>query len=152
MLRKRAPGTAARVLPMTETCGIILAGGLARRMGGGDKAMKLIAGRSILSRVIETLAPQCTALVLNANGDLSRFADFGLPVVADDVPGFAGPLAGILAGLDHVAITQPACPYALSVAADTPFLPADLVARLHAARLRDNKPLQWPSQTAIHIL
>ena len=120
---------------MTEpTYGIVLAGGLSRRMGGGDKTLRTIRGKPILARVIERLAPQCAGLVLNANGDPERFAPFGLPVVADDVPGFAGPLAGILAGLDWLARTSPNGEWAVSVAGDTPFIPADLVARLQAER------------------
>src|SRR5882757_2650921 len=87
----------------TPTLGLVLAGGLARRMGGGDKPRTSIGGVTILSRVLERLKPQCTRLILNANGDPARFADTGLPVIADDVPGFAGPLAGILAGLDWAA-------------------------------------------------
>jgi molybdopterin-guanine dinucleotide biosynthesis protein A len=118
-------------------CGIILAGGLARRMGGGDKPLKTIAGKPILAHVIERLQPQCARLVLNANGDPARFASFGLPVVADDVPDFAGPLAGILAGLSWIAANVPDCECAISVAADTPFIPRDLVARLRAARLNE---------------
>jgi molybdopterin-guanine dinucleotide biosynthesis protein A len=116
-------------------CGIILAGGLARRMGGGDKPLKEIAGTPILAHVIERLRPQCARLVLNANGDPARFAAFGLPVVADDVPDFAGPLAGILAGLDWITANVPDAECAISVAADTPFIPRDLVQRLHAARV-----------------
>jgi molybdopterin-guanine dinucleotide biosynthesis protein A len=118
-------------------CGIILAGGLARRMGGGDKPLRTIAGKPILAHVIERLRPQCAHLVLNANGDPARFASFGLPVVADDVPDFAGPLAGILAGLEWIASNVPDCECAVSVAADTPFIPRDLVARLRAARLNE---------------
>ena len=118
-------------------CGIILAGGLARRMGGGDKPLKTIGGKPILAHVIERLQPQCAWLVLNANGDPARFASFGLPVVADDVPDFAGPLAGILAGLDWTAQNVPGAECAISVAADTPFIPRDLVERLHAARLNE---------------
>jgi len=114
---------------------VILAGGLARRMGGGDKPLRAIAGRSLLARVIARLAPQCNALVLNANGDPARFAQFGLPVVADSVAGFPGPLAGILAGLDWVAANCPDAGFMLSAPADCPFLPRDLVARLHAARV-----------------
>jgi molybdopterin-guanine dinucleotide biosynthesis protein A len=83
------------------------------------------------------LRPQCERLVLNANGDPARFASFGLPVVADDVPDFAGPLAGILAGLGWIAANVPDCECAISVAADTPFIPRDLVARLRAARLNE---------------
>ena len=92
---------------MTDTIGVILAGGLARRMGGGDKAMREIAGRTILQRVIDRIGPQCSGLILNANGDPARFASFGLTVVADDVPNFAGPLAGILAALDWTAEHRP---------------------------------------------
>ena len=81
--------------------GLLLAGGQSRRMGGGDKALRLLGGRSLLERVIERMRPQTAALVLNANGDPARFAGFGLPVVADSIPDFAGPLAGILAGLQR---------------------------------------------------
>jgi len=114
--------------------GVLLAGGLARRMGGGDKPMRMIAGRSILERVVQRLKPQCAGLILNANGDPARFARFGLPVVADEVSGFPGPLAGILAALDWVASHRPQVEWVLSAAADCPFLPRDLVARLQAAR------------------
>ena len=122
---------------MTEqaaTLGVILAGGLARRMGGGDKTMRAIAGRPILDHVIERLAPQCAALILNANGDPARFGGYGLPVVADDVPDFAGPLAGVLAALDWTAQHHPAIAWVVSVAADCPFLPRDLVARMQTER------------------
>lgn len=110
--------------------GVLLAGGLSRRMGGGDKSLRLLGGRPLLTHVIERLQPQVAALVLNANGDPARFAPFGLPVVADSVPDFAGPLAGVLAGLDWAAAHHPGCDYVLSVATDAPFLPRDLVARL----------------------
>jgi len=112
--------------------GLLLAGGQSRRMGGGDKALRLLGGISLLDRVIERLRPQVDALVLNANGDPARFARFALPVVADSVPGFAGPLAGVLAGLDWAISHRPDCPYVVSVATDAPFLPTDLVARLAA--------------------
>jgi molybdenum cofactor guanylyltransferase len=121
----------------TATLGVLLAGGLARRMGGGDKPMKKIGGRTILERVIARLTPQCDGLILNANGDPSRFASFGLPVVADTVEGFAGPLAGILAALDWVAAHRPYIEWVLSAATDCPFLPRDLVARLQRARIKD---------------
>src|SRR6201999_772034 len=88
---------------MAATPGILLAGGLARRMGGGDKPMRTIAGRTILERVITRLGPQCDGLILNANGDPARFTHAGLPVIPDSVGGFPGPLAGILAGLDWAA-------------------------------------------------
>jgi molybdopterin-guanine dinucleotide biosynthesis protein A len=123
------------------TPGLLLAGGLARRMGGGDKPMRQIAGRTILTRVIERLKPQCDGLVLNANGDPSRFASFALPVIPDTVENFPGPLAGILAGLDWAAANRPEISFVLSAAADCPFLPRDLVARLHRARAEQNAEL-----------
>jgi molybdopterin-guanine dinucleotide biosynthesis protein A len=123
------------------TLGLILAGGLARRMGGGDKAMLEIAGVTILDRVLACLAPQTVGLVINANGDPARFADTGLPVVADGVPDFAGPLAGILAGLDYAAQETPGIEWVASVPGDCPFLPEDLVERLHAARRQAGVPL-----------
>ena len=113
--------------------GVLLAGGLARRMGGGDKPMRTIAGRTILDRVIARLKPQCDGLILNANGDPARFAAFGLPVIADGVADFPGPLAGILAALDWAAVNRPDVALVLSAAADCPFLPRDLVSRLHGA-------------------
>jgi molybdopterin-guanine dinucleotide biosynthesis protein A len=102
-------------------------------MGGGDKALRLLDGIPLLDRVIERFRPQVDALVLNANGDPARFAHFALPVAADTVPGFVGPLAGVLAGLDWAASHRPDCPYVVSVATDAPFLPIDLVARLSEA-------------------
>ena len=123
------------------TPGVLLAGGLARRIGGGDKPMRQIAGRTILDRVIARLKPQCEELILNANGDPARFASFGLPVIADTVKNFPGPLAGILAALDWAATNRPGVEFMLSAAADCPFLPRDLVARLHAARIADNAQL-----------
>jgi len=99
-------------------------------MGGGDKALRLLGGMSLLERVIDRLRPQVDALVLNANGDPGRFAQFGLPVVADSIPDFVGPLAGVLAGLDWTAANRPDCLLVASVATDAPFLPRDLVARL----------------------
>ena len=129
---------------MTETApiqGVLLAGGLARRMGGGDKPMRTIGGRTILDRVIARLQPQCDGLLLNANGDPARFAAFGLPVIPDGVADFPGPLAGILAGLDWAAANRPEVKWILSAAADCPFLPRDLVARLVAALREDNAEL-----------
>jgi molybdenum cofactor guanylyltransferase len=110
--------------------GLLLAGGQSRRMGGGDKALRLLGGMSLLERVIERLRPQVKALVLNANGDPARFAKFALPVLPDSVPDFAGPLAGVLAGLDWTAAHRPDCAHIVSVATDAPFLPTDLVSRL----------------------
>ena len=123
------------------TLGLVLAGGLARRMGGGDKPLKTIGGVTILDRVLSRLRTQCTSLLINANGNPQRFAATGLPVVADDVPDFAGPLAGVLAGLDWAATHAPGVTYVASVPGDCPFLPRDLVARLHQARLAAGKPL-----------
>jgi molybdenum cofactor guanylyltransferase len=113
--------------------GVLLAGGLSRRMGGGDKCLRPLAGRTILDWVIERARPQVRALALNANGDPERFAAFDLPVVADSVAGFAGPLAGVLAGLDWAADAVPGATHVASFATDAPFLPTDLVARLAAA-------------------
>jgi molybdenum cofactor guanylyltransferase len=121
--------------------GLVLAGGLARRMGGGDKTRIRIGGKTILERVLARLKPQCAAVILNANGDPARFADTGLPVVPDTVPDFAGPLAGILAGLDWAAAHVPAIADVASVPGDCPFLPADLVARLSTARQAAGVPL-----------
>jgi molybdopterin-guanine dinucleotide biosynthesis protein A len=123
------------------TLGLVLAGGLARRMGGGDKALLRIGEATILERVLDRLTPQCSGVILNANGDPGRFAFTHLPVVADDVPGFAGPLAGILAGLDWAATHAPSVAWIASVPGDCPFLPRDMVARLHAARATDRQPL-----------
>jgi molybdenum cofactor guanylyltransferase len=120
---------------------VLLAGGLARRMGGGDKPMRQIGGRTILERVIARLQPQCDGLILNANGDPARFANFGLPVIADTIENFPGPLAGILAGLDWTAANRPDVGWMLSAAADCPFLPRDLVARLQRARMETGAQL-----------
>jgi molybdenum cofactor guanylyltransferase len=124
-----------------QTLGLVLAGGLARRMGGGDKARITIGGVTILQRVLACVAPQCIGLAINANGDPARFADTKLPVVSDNVPDFAGPLAGILAGLDWTALHMPECEWLASVPGDCPFLPNDLVTRLHAARAAAGAPL-----------
>jgi molybdopterin-guanine dinucleotide biosynthesis protein A len=125
----------------STTLGVVLAGGLARRMGGGDKARLRIGDRTILERVLARLKPQCAALILNANGDPTRFADTGLDIVPDSVPGFAGPLAGILAALDWAAAHAPDLADVVSVPGDCPFLPSDLVARLFSARAREGMPL-----------
>ncbi|MGI9482648.1 MAG: molybdenum cofactor guanylyltransferase MobA [Hyphomicrobiales bacterium] len=112
---------------------VILAGGLARRMGdaaSGDKAMLQLGGRPILSHVISRLRPQVEHIAINANGPPERFAQFGLPVVADPVAGFAGPLAGVLAGLDWARANVPDAKWLVSVACDTPFFPKNLVAHM----------------------
>ena len=113
--------------------GVLLAGGLSRRMGGGDKSLRLLGGRPILDRVIDRLKPQVGRLILNANGDPGRFAATGLPVVPDSIEGFAGPLAGVLAGLDWAAANVPAVMWIATAATDAPFLPADLVSRFIVA-------------------
>jgi molybdopterin-guanine dinucleotide biosynthesis protein A len=113
--------------------GLLLAGGLSRRMGGGDKGMQTIAGKPMLAHVVDRLAPQVDRIVLNANGDPARFAAFGVPVVADTIEGFVGPLAGILAGMRWAAAHAPEARYVASVSTDAPFLPGDLVAKLAAA-------------------
>ena len=112
------------------TVGVVLAGGKARRMVGGDKCLLSVGGRSILDRVVERLRSQVSSLILNTNGDASRFAEYGLPVVGDVVEGFAGPLAGVLTGMEWAAEHAPDAPWVVSIAADTPFPPEDLVARL----------------------
>jgi molybdopterin-guanine dinucleotide biosynthesis protein A len=123
------------------TLGVLLAGGLARRMGGGDKGLKRVGGETIIARVIERLRPQCAGLILNANGDPARLAFLGLPIVPDDVPGFAGPLAGVLAALDWAARERPDIGWVVSAPTDGPFLPRDVVARLHEARAAADVPL-----------
>ena len=117
--------------------GIVLAGGQATRIGGGDKGALLVGGTTILERVVTRLRAQCDHVIINANGDSQRFAALQLPVVADTVVGQPGPLAGVLAALDHVASHHPDAPFAVTVPADTPFLPVDLVARLQDQRVAD---------------
>ncbi len=121
-------------VPVPPTLGLVLAGGLARRMGGGDKARLKIGGSTILDRVLATLSGQCVDIIINANGDPKRFADTGCVVVPDNVPGHPGPLAGILAGLDWLAAQDNGVEWIVSVPGDCPFLPDDLVERLHMAR------------------
>jgi len=117
----------------TTVAGVLLAGGLSRRMGGGDKSLRTLAGRPILDHVVERARPQVSALLINANGDPDRFAGYGLPVAADVIDGFQGPLAGVLTGLDWAAENAPGATWVASFATDAPFLPDDLVARLRAA-------------------
>ena len=117
---------------MVRPLGVILAGGLARRMGGGDKSLlSLGASSRVLDQVIARLGAQVDQMVLNANGDPARFDEFGLPVVADNLDGFLGPLAGVLAGLDYAA--EHGFDHIVSVAADTPFFPTNLVSALETA-------------------
>jgi molybdopterin-guanine dinucleotide biosynthesis protein A len=126
---------------VSDVIAVVLAGGLARRMGGGDKPLRLLAGRPLLDHVLDRVRPQVAGVILNANGDAARFAAYGLPVVPDPLPDFPGPLAGVLAGLDWAAEHRPEIPTLLSVPGDGPFLPADLVARLEAARTAAGTPM-----------
>ncbi len=121
--------------------GVLLAGGQARRMGGGDKCLRLLANKPILAHAIERVRPQVKTMVLNANGDPDRFASFDLPVAADVVEGFAGPLAGVLTGMEWAKIHHPDCPWIMTVATDTPFLPVDLAARLVEAVAQEKADL-----------
>lgn len=111
----------------SDIVAVILAGGQARRMGGGDKTLIELHGKPILQHILDRLKPQCEHIMLNANGHLDRFTAFGFPVIADPVDGFLGPLAGILAGLDAVAIQYPDKTHILSLAGDTPFIPHHLI-------------------------
>ena len=125
---------------MVRPLGVILAGGLARRMGGGDKSLlSLGASCRVLDHVIARLGTQVDRMVLNANGDPARFDEFGLPVVADSLDGFLGPLAGVLAGLDYAA--EHGFDHIVSVAADTPFFPTDLVSALETASKHVDVPI-----------
>ena len=116
-----------------DVAAVLLAGGLARRMGGGDKGLRTLGGKPLLAHVLERIRPQVAKLVLNANGDPTRFAAFHVPVAADVVPGFAGPLAGVLTGLEWALNHAPECRWVLSVPTDSPLLPLDLVERFRAA-------------------
>ena len=110
--------------------GILLAGGLSRRMGGGDKNLLQLGGKSILRHVVERIAPQVDTLILNANGDAGRFAEYGLPVVGDVIDGYAGPLAGVLTGLEWASVNSPSCEWVATFATDAPFVPKNLVVEL----------------------
>lgn len=121
--------------------GLILAGGLARRMGGGDKGLIKIGDETIIDRVLSRMKPQCSQMIVNANGDPLRFAFTHLPVIPDDIPDFAGPLAGVLAGLDWAAENAPGTDYIVSAPGDCPFLPRELVQRLEEARIKQGKLL-----------
>lgn len=129
----------------SDIVGLLLAGGLARRMGGGDKALKKLGGRTVLQRIIDTIFPQVSTLLLNANGDPERFAEYGLPVVPDVIEGFAGPLAGVLTGLEWMAENRPEARWLLTVPSDAPFMPKDLVVRLKSEMERNNGQLACAS-------
>ncbi len=134
---------------MTEVVGCILAGGLARRMGGGDKGLIRLGGRLVLDHVLDRLRPQVSRIVLNANGDPKRFAAYGLPVVADTVEGFAGPLAGVLAGLDW-ARANTSAEWVATAATDTPFFPTDFVQRMLAAIADDGADMACAASGGRH--
>lgn len=121
----------------TEIVGVVLAGGLSRRMGGGDKGLLELAGKPMLAHVIDRLEPQVGRLVINANGDPQRFAAFGLPVVADAIAGFVGPLGGILAGMRWAAANVPRARWIVTAPGDAPLVPRDLVSRLLAGLGKD---------------
>ncbi|MEJ1990149.1 MAG: molybdenum cofactor guanylyltransferase MobA [Maritimibacter sp.] len=124
---------------MKQPLGVILAGGRARRMGGGDKALAELGGRSLLAHVVERLAPQVRGLALSANGDPDRFRSFGLPVLPDTMPGNLGPLAGVLAGMDWAA--KAGADHIVTAAADTPFLSRNLVDQLALAASEAHEPI-----------
>ncbi len=124
------PGSAGAA---EDVAGVLLAGGRATRMGGGDKCLRRLAGRPILAHVIERVRPQVSVLLLNANGDPARFHGFGLPVAGDVIEDFAGPLAGILTGLEWAEAHAPGCRWVASFPTDAPFLPEDLVRRMVAS-------------------
>ena len=115
---------------MIDIPGIILAGGLSRRMGGGDKGLLMLGKTTIIERVIDKISPQVGSLAININGDSSRFPDYKLPIIPDSIKGYLGPLSGILAGMEWAF--KNGNKYIATVAADTPFLPDDLIKSLHA--------------------
>ncbi len=124
----------AAAKPPADVAGVLLAGGLARRMGGGDKGLRRLGGKPIMDRILERARPQVTALLINANGDPARFKSYGLPVLADAIDGYAGPLAGVLTGLEWAAAHAPkGTTFVASFATDAPFVPMDLVRRLRRA-------------------
>lgn len=125
--------------------GVILAGGLSRRMGGGDKPLLMLKGRTLLDHISSRLAPQCEDVILNANGDPTRFRETGLTVVPDCLPDHPGPLAGILSALEWAALYRPAVEWVVSVPGDTPFVPEDLVQRLLEAREAAKRPIACTS-------
>jgi molybdenum cofactor guanylyltransferase len=124
---------------MEAPLGVILAGGRASRMGGGDKALLPFGTSTLLDHVIARFSPQVEDLAINANGDPSRFKQYSLPVIADSTGDFLGPLAGILAGLEWAATYGGS--HIVTVAADTPFLPLDLVPRLLLAAEVTGRPV-----------
>jgi molybdenum cofactor guanylyltransferase len=127
--------------PHPGTLGVILAGGRATRMGGIDKPLLELGQETLIARIVERLSPQCDGLVISANDGSGRFRCMGLPVIRDDVPDYPGPLAGLLAALDWAAIHRPSINWLVSVTGDAPFIPRNLVSRLHQARETQGTPL-----------
>lgn len=119
-----------------QITGLVLAGGRGSRMGEVDKGLQLFRGKPMVAHVIERLAPQVETLLINANRNQDTYATFGFPVVVDDIPGFAGPLAGL-----HIGMHRATTPYIVTAPCDSPFLPIDLVARLSAALDANNADL-----------
>lgn len=132
--------------------GVILAGGLSRRMGGGDKFLKTVDGKSLLNHVVQRITPQVCVLALNLNGDPGRLNNEGLPVIADTLPDHLGPLAGILAGMEWAASLNPSMDLILTVPSDTPFLPADLSARLFTSLGPQNSVAIAASNEKVHAV
>ena len=127
------------VTGVAPIAGLLLAGGLSRRMGGGDKCLRMLGGTTILARIAACVAPQVGSLALNANGDAARFDEFGLPVLPDVIPGNAGPLAGVLTGLEWAATRD--CAWLATIPTDAPFLPPDLIGRMADAVVRDGSDM-----------
>lgn len=142
MMARHAAVTADKVL----AC--ILAGGQSRRMGGGDKSLLDVGGKSMLDVILARLSTQVQDIILNANGDPARFARFGFPVVSDPVGEFAGPLAGVLAGLTHAKSQMPDVTHVVSIAGDTPFFPTNLVERLCSAVPADKPVIALASSSS----
>lgn len=124
----------------SEVTGVVLAGGRSSRMGGQEKAVLDLAGRPMIQHVLVRLRPQVGRIVVNANGDPARFSGYCLPVVADSIEGYAGPLAGLHAGMAWAVAETPEAKFVASVAVDSPFIPTDLIARLKAALLAADAP------------
>lgn len=133
-----------------DVAGLLLAGGLARRMGGGDKGLKSLGGMPILDRIVDRVRPQVGPLALNANGDPDRFERYGLPVLPDVIDGFAGPLAGVLTGLEWAARAAPDCAYVATFPTDAPFLPVDLVATLMRAMAEEGADMACAASSGRH--
>ena len=131
--------------PEPNICGLLLAGGQSRRMGGGDKCLMELGGQTLLRRLIATAAPQVGPLVLNTNSDPALFRDYGLPIAPDVVDGYAGPLAGVLTGLEWAVANAPHCDWVASFASDAPFAPTDLVSRMRTALEREDSDMACAS-------